>query len=181
MTDGTHAGRSIFLVGMMGSGKSTVGRRLAAALGREFVDADKALEARCGVAIATIFEVEGEEGFRHREACLIDELTGQPGLVMATGGGAVLREDNRGALHGHAYVIYLRAALPELWHRLRRDKVRPLLRAPNPRQKVAELLALRDPLYEATAHEVVLTGRQPAERLVADIIGRLPAPLRERA
>jgi shikimate kinase len=172
---------SIALVGMMGCGKSTVGRRLAAALGRPFIDADKELEARCGVAIATIFELEGEAGFRDRESTLIDELARQPGLVVATGGGAVLRPENRAVLHQHSYVVYLRAALPELWHRLRHDKVRPLLRAPNPRQKIAELLDQRDPLYEQTAHLKVTTGRQPAERVVADIIDQLPASLREPA
>lgn len=175
MKDGTHAGRSIFLVGMMGSGKSTVGRRLAAALGREFVDADKALEARCGVAIATIFEVEGEEGFRHREACLIDELTGQPGLVMATGGGAVLREDNRAHLRERGFVVYLCATVQELWVRLRHDKVRPLLRTPDPRRRIAQLVEARDPLYRECAHLVVQTGRQPVDRVVDVIVAGLPA------
>ena len=171
----------ITLVGMMGSGKSTVGRRLAAALKRPFIDADKELEARCGVTIATIFELEGEQGFRDRETLLIGELSRRDGIVLATGGGAVLRPANREALRANSFVIYLQAALPELWHRLRHDKVRPLLRAPNPRQRIAELLALRDPLYEESAHLVVLTGRQPVERLVADIIDRLPAVMREPA
>lgn len=175
------ASRPIVLVGMMGSGKSTVGRRLAAALKRPFVDADKELEARCGVTIATIFELEGEQGFRDRETLLIGELSRRDGIVLATGGGAVLRPANREALRANSFVIYLQAALPELWHRLRHDKVRPLLRAPNPRQRIAELLALRDPLYEESAHLVVLTGRQPVERLVADIIDRLPAVMREPA
>ena len=170
---------SIFLVGMMGSGKSTVGRRLALALGRDFVDADKELEARCGVPVSTIFDLEGEAGFRRREAALIDEMTRQPGLVLATGGGAVLLEENRQALHSRGYVVYLRATIQELWQRLRHDKVRPLLRTANPRQRIAELLDTRDSLYLQAAHLTVMTGRQPAERLVADIIEQLPATLRE--
>jgi shikimate kinase len=169
--------RPIFLIGMMGSGKSTVGRRLAQALHREFIDADKEIEHRCGVPIPTIFDLEGEAGFRRREAALIDELTRREGLVLATGGGAVLLEENRRALHERGLVIYLRATLPELWHRLRHDKARPLLRTANPRQRIADLLALRDPLYEQTAHLSVTTGRQPVERVVADIIERFaPAP-----
>lgn len=165
----------IALIGMMGSGKSTVGRRLAAMLKREFVDADRELEARLGVPIATIFELEGEDGFRRREAALIDELTQRPGVVLATGGGAVLREDNRQHLHERTMVIYLNAGLPELWHRLRHDRARPLLRAPNPRQRIAELLQARDPLYSEIAHLAVLTGRQSVERLVTDIIRQLPS------
>ncbi len=167
--------RNIVLVGMMGAGKSTVGRRLAHALGREFIDADKEIEVRCGVPIATIFELEGEEGFRRRETALIDELSRRSGLVLATGGGAVLREENRAMISERGYVIYLQAALPELWHRLRHDRVRPLLRAPNPRQRIAELLAARDPLYHACAHLTVMTGRQPVDALVHDIVDRLKA------
>lgn len=166
--------RPIFLIGMMGSGKTTVGRRLAAALGRAFVDADRELEQRCGVAVSTIFELEGEDGFRRRETQLIQELTRRSGLVMATGGGAVLRDENRALLRERGLVIYLRASLPELWHRLRHDKVRPLLRTANPRQRIADLMQQRDPLYEQTAHLSILTGRQPADRVVADIIAMLP-------
>lgn len=170
--------RPICLIGMMGSGKTTVGRRLAARLGRRFVDADKELESRCGVTIATIFELEGEAGFREREACLIGKLSDEAGIVLATGGGAVLREGNRQRLRERCFVIYLQATVPELWHRLRHDKVRPLLRTANPRQRIAELLHQRDPLYEACAHLAVLTGRQPADRLATEIIERLPDALR---
>lgn len=160
---------------MMGSGKSTVGRRLAAALSRDFIDADKELEARCGVPIATIFELEGEAGFRRREAVLIEELTRRPGLVLATGGGAVLLEDNRRHLHERGLVVYLRATVQELWLRLRNDKVRPLLRAPDPRRRIAELVDLRDPLYRECAHLIVNTGRQPVDKVVREIVGRLVA------
>ncbi|MFT3801343.1 MAG: shikimate kinase [Burkholderiaceae bacterium] len=177
MSSNIASNRPIILVGMMGCGKTTVGRRLAARLGREFVDADKEIEARCGVAVATIFELEGETGFRLREAQLIDELTLRRDLVIATGGGAVLREENRRRLHDRGFVIHLRASLPELWHRLRHDKSRPLLRTANPRQKIAELIQAREPLYEAVSHASVMTGRQSAERVVADIIAMLPADL----
>ena len=167
---------------MMGCGKSTVGKRLAAALDRPFIDADRELERRLGVPIPTIFELEGEEGFRRRESALIEELTRRPGLVLATGGGVVLREENREALRGRGVVIYLVAALPELWMRLRHDRQRPLLSTPNPRQRIAELLEQRDPLYRQTAHHLVTTGRQPVEAVVTDIIetlGRTPGPIHE--
>lgn len=157
----------------MGSGKSTVGRRLAAALGMEFVDADKEIETRCGVPISTIFELEGEQGFRRREAALIDELTRRPGLVLATGGGAVLLEENRRHLNERGVVVYLKASVPDLWQRLRHDKVRPLLRTPDPRRRIAELLEARDPLYQACAHLTVTTGRQPVDRVVAEIVATL--------
>ena len=176
-TPAPSPGTPLILVGMMGSGKTTVGRRLAQRLGRRFIDLDKELEARCGVPVATIFELEGEAGFRQREAQLIEELTASKDLVIATGGGAVLREDNRRRLRERGYVIHLRASLPELWHRLRHDKVRPLLRTADPRGRIAELLQARDPLYDEVAHLSVLTGRQPADRVVVDIIGLLPPAL----
>ncbi len=168
--------RPIFLIGMMGSGKSTVGRRLATTLSREFIDADKELEARCGVPITTIFELEGEAGFRRREAALIEDLTQKPGLVLATGGGAVLLEENRRHLHARGLVVYLRATVQELWLRLRNDKVRPLLRAPDPRRRIAELVDLRDPLYRECAHMIVNTGRQPVDKVVREIVERLGGP-----
>jgi len=164
----------ICLVGMMGAGKTTVGRRLARRLGWPFVDADRELEARLGVPIATIFELEGEAGFRRRESALIDELTRRGGVVLATGGGAVLDPANRAVLRERGRVIYLRASVADLWHRLRRDKVRPLLRAPDPRARVEELVAARDPLYRDTAELVVDTGRQPVDSVVESILARLP-------
>jgi shikimate kinase len=172
------ATRPIFLIGMMGSGKSTVGRRLAARLGRRFLDADKVLVERCGVPISTIFELEGEEGFRRREAALLDELSQLPSIVLATGGGAVMREENRRMLAGRGLVVFLHAALPDLWQRLRRDRARPLLQTENPREQLATLLALREPLYREIAAITVVSARQPVDELVADIIGRLPDELR---
>lgn len=165
--------RSLALVGMMGSGKSTVGKRLARALGWPFVDMDTELERRCGVPIQTIFELEGEEGFRQRESALLHALCAQRGWVLATGGGVVLRDANRSLLRAHTRVIYLQAALQDLWMRLRHDRSRPLLRAPDPRARVAELLAAREPIYRALADLSVTTGRHAPERVVGEIIERL--------
>ena len=164
----------ICLVGMMGAGKTTVGRRLARRLGWSFVDADRELEARLGVPVATIFELEGEAGFRQRESELIDELTRRSATVLATGGGAVIDPVNRAALHERGQVIYLRASVGDLWQRLRRDTTRPLLRTEDPRARVEALVGLRDPLYRECAHLVVDTGRQPVERVVDAILDRLP-------
>jgi len=174
------ASRPIVLIGMMGSGKSTVGRRLAARLGRRFVDADRFLEERCGVAIATIFELEGEDGFRRRETAILDELSRLPGIVLATGGGAVTREENRRMLAERCVVVFLHASIPDLWQRLRRDRTRPLLQTDNPRERIAELLASREPLYREIADIIVVSARQPVDELVADIIEALPDECRAR-
>ena len=130
---------NIFLVGMMGAGKTSVGKLLARQLRKSFVDADQEIEQRTGVRIAVIFDIEGEAGFRNREANVIRELTARTGIVLATGGGAVLREDNRKALAENGTVIYLRAHLDELWNRTRHDKNRPLLRSGDARERLAEL------------------------------------------
>lgn len=171
-----RAALSIFLVGMMGAGKSTVGVRLARRLDRAFLDVDRELESRLGVDIPTVFDLEGEDGFRRREMQLIDELSGRSGLVMATGGGAVLLPANRQALSSRGLVVYLRATPADLWQRLRRDKHRPLLRAENPRQRVFDLVEQRDPLYLEIADHVVSTGRQPVELAVETIMDWLSHP-----
>jgi shikimate kinase len=165
---------------MMGCGKSTVGRRLAAALGRPFVDADHELVRRCGVPIATIFELEGEAGFRKREAALIAELALPASLVLATGGGAVIDSESRRLMREQGHVIFLEASAADLWQRLRRDQSRPLLAAPDPRGRIEALLAQREPWYREVAHQRVITGRQPVNRTVAQIIAGLPEDVRDR-
>lgn len=164
---------NIFLVGLMGSGKTTAGRALAARLGRSFVDSDHEIEARTGVRIPVIFEIEGEAGFRHREAEAIDRLTAGSGVVLATGGGAVLDPANREHLRSRGLVIYLHAQPADLARRLGRDRTRPLLRGVNPRARLEELYAARDPLYREIADIVVDTGRQSAASLVNQLLARL--------
>lgn len=153
--------RPVILVGMMGAGKTTIGRGLAKATGRDFIDLDHAIESRCGVPIPHIFEVEGEEGFRKRETLLLDEYSQQPGIVLATGGGAVLASENRRILMERGVVIYLRAAADELYRRVAKDRNRPLLQTANPRERVAQLLAQRAPLYEEVADITFDTGNLP--------------------
>jgi shikimate kinase len=165
--------RPIVLVGMMGAGKSTVGRRLAGRLGYPFLDADRVLEERLGVSISTMFDLEGEAVFRDRESALLDELVNANASVLATGGGVVLRDANRTLLHDRAWVVYLRASAIDLWIRTRRDTSRPLLRGADARSRVSELLTLRAPLYEAVSHCTVDTGRQPVERVVDQILQQL--------
>lgn len=157
---------NLFLVGLMGAGKTTVGKLLAKHLGKRFIDADHEIESRTGVKIPVIFELEGEDGFRAREEGVIDELTQRSGIVLATGGGAILREPNRRALHERGIVIYLRATVDDLWRRTRNDKNRPLLQTDNPRARLQELLTKRDPLYRETAHLVIDTGEQNVQKLV---------------
>ena len=168
---------NIFLVGMMGAGKTTVGRALAARLRRPFIDTDKELVERTGVPIATIFEIEGEDGFRRREAQVLDEVSRQCDAVIATGGGAVLLAANRELMRSRGTVVYLRARLESLWERTRHDTQRPLLKTADPRGTLDALLQARDPLYAEAAHLVVDTGAQSAATLVA----RLAAMLREKA
>jgi len=164
---------NIFLVGMMGAGKTTLGRALASRLEREFVDTDRALVERTGVPVATIFEIEGEEGFRRREAAVLDELCGHDGRVVATGGGVVLEERNRSRMRESGTVVYLRARLESLWERTRQDTTRPLLATPNPRSRLAQLLEEREPLYRDTAHVIVDTGSQSAATLVNRVLAAL--------
>ncbi|MBK8016375.1 MAG: shikimate kinase [Betaproteobacteria bacterium] len=157
---------NVFLVGLMGAGKTSVGRLIAKRLGKQFLDSDHEIEARTGVKIPVIFEIEGEAGFRQREAAMIDELTQLDGIVLATGGGAVLNPSNRRALHERGSVVYLRASVDELWNRTRRDRNRPLLQTADPRGRLAELMAIRDPLYREVAHLIMDTGSQSLRTLV---------------
>lgn len=161
---------NIFLVGMMGAGKTTVGKALARKTGREFVDTDRVLVERTGVPIATIFEIEGEEGFRRRETAILEELATRKGCVIATGGGAVLAERNRRIMRDAGTVVYLRAKLESLWERTRHDTTRPLLATADPHQTLAELLEKRDPLYREAAHVMVETGAQSAATLAGRVL-----------
>jgi shikimate kinase len=173
----------LILVGMMGAGKTTVGRLLARATGFDFIDCDRELEARSGVPIATIFELEGEAGFRRREAALIDELTQRSKTVLATGGGAVLREDNRAHLRARGLVIYLQASADEIARRTANDRSRPLLQTADPRARIVELLQQREPLYAQTAHLTFTSPASNPRRLVARILEepRVQAHLRAGA
>jgi len=155
---------------MMGAGKSTVGRLLARRCGFEFIDCDRELEARSGVSVATIFELEGEESFRRREAALIDELTQRPRTVLATGGGAILSEENRRHLRSRGLVIYLRASVDEILRRTARDRARPLLQTDDRRGHIAQLLAEREALYAQVAHVTVQSGAGNPNRLVARLL-----------
>lgn len=165
----------IFLVGPMGAGKSTVGRQLARTLNRDFLDTDQELERRTGVDIPYIFEIEGEAGFRARERKVLDELTRKPGIVLATGGGAVLDPANREALASRGYVIYLYASVAQQLARTRRSRNRPLLDTEDRQARLAALLAERDPLYRAVADQVLETGDQKVKTVVQQILDGLPA------
>src|SRR5581483_7564574 len=157
---------NIFLVGMMGAGKTSVGKLLAKQFSKAFYDSDHVIEARTGVRIPVIFEIEGESGFRARESAVIEELTALQNIVLATGGGAILSPRNRELLKSRGTVIYLRAAIKDLLHRVRHDRNRPLLQSADPKLRLTELFELRDPLYRETAHLVVDTGSQSLGTLV---------------
>ncbi len=172
---------NIFLVGLMGSGKTTIGRLLARRLGRRFVDSDHAIEARTGASIPWIFEIEGEASFRRREAEMIRELTGQEGIVLATGGGAVLDPASRALLAERGTVIYLRAGIGSILQRTSHDKNRPLLQTADPRRKLEQLLAQREPLYREIADLVIDTGRPNVQSMVQTILEQLDALAAGRA
>ncbi|XZG70187.1 shikimate kinase [Chitinibacteraceae bacterium HSL-7] len=164
---------NLILVGMMGAGKTTVGRALARLTGKEFFDSDHEIEARTGVRIPTIFELEGEPGFRARECATIAELVAMDNIVLATGGGAVMNPENRRVLKSHGLVVYLRATVDELYLRTAHDKNRPLLQTANPREKIRELFVARDPLYREVADVVIDTGRQSINQLAQQLISKL--------
>ncbi len=151
--------KKVFLVGLMGAGKTTIGKQLAAVLGFEFFDSDHEIESHTGATIPLIFELEGESGFRERENYIINELTKRENIVLATGGGAVLREDNRQLLSERGIVIYLSATVEQLYKRTKWDKNRPLLQTDDPKTKLLELLNARDPLYREIADITVDTGK----------------------
>lgn len=164
---------SISLVGLPGSGKTTVGRQLARRLRLPFVDSDHAIESRIGCSIREFFDREGEERFRDIEEDVLDELSKNADSVLSTGGGAVLRANNRGNLHARGKVVYLKSTPEELFRRLRHDVSRPLLQVSDPLARMRELFAVRDPLYRETAHFVLETGRPSVATLVNMIVMQL--------
>jgi shikimate kinase len=166
---------NVFLVGPMGAGKTTIGRHLASLLHKRFVDVDQEIEKRTGVTIPLIFEIEGEAGFRRRESTVIDELTRETDIVLATGGGAVLLEESRKLLKERGTVVYLQADIETLVERTRRDRNRPLLQTADPRGKIGELLRQREPIYREVADVVVDTGQRAPSSVARDIITRLKA------
>jgi len=166
---------NIILVGLMGAGKTSVGKALARILGKRFLDSDQEIERATGVKIPVIFEFEGETGFRARESKMLAELVRLENIVLATGGGAVLSKDNRDLLHAVGTVIYLRAPVRSLVKRTRRDRSRPLLQVADPAAKLTALYEQRDPLYREIAHLVVDTGDQSVRVLAGQIEDKLRA------
>lgn len=166
-------GDNIFLVGLMGAGKTTVGKLLAKHLHKTFYDSDHEIERRTGVNIPTIFDIEGEDGFRNREVGMIDELSQLRDVVLATGGGAILREETRANLKSRGKVIYLRASIDDLWLRTRHDRNRPLLQTNDPKAKLTQLFELRDPLYREVAHIIIDTSKQSVQTLAHELETKL--------
>lgn len=157
---------NLILIGMMGSGKTTVGKNLSKYLDKSFVDSDKEIQRHTGVTIPHIFDIEGESGFRQRETAAILELLDRDNMVLATGGGVVLSAQNREALQKNGIVIYLKASVHDLWQRTRHDRNRPLLQTGDPYAKLTELCQQRDPLYQEIADIVILSSRQSVHTLM---------------
>lgn len=164
-----HGKRNVYLVGLMGAGKTTLGRAIARRLGYVFVDSDQEVESRTGVSLTTVFEIEGEDGFRKREAQVIAELAKKRGRVVATGGGAVLRPENRANLAASGIVVYLDVPANTLYERTRRDKARPLLQVEDPLQKLQELHTQRDPCYREIADIVISGSRITAQAVLQSL------------
>jgi len=167
---------NVYLIGPMGSGKTSIGQRLASRLRLDFVDCDHELEAHTGASISLIFDVEGEEGFRERETRMLQTLTSRTGLLVATGGGVVLRPENRELLSSTGLVIYLRTSVAQQLRRLSRDRSRPLLQTPDRKEKLNQLAEARNPLYEATA-DIVFPAQNRSLDASADALARA---IRER-
>jgi shikimate kinase len=163
----------IFLVGPMGAGKTTIGNQLAHSLKLEFIDLDQELERRTGASVSLIFDVEGESGFREREKTLLEELTRRDRTVLATGGGAVLAEENRRCLSQRGFVVYLKTPLDTLLERTRYDNSRPLLRTGDPAATLDEILQAREPLYTEIADLVVETGKLSVKKVLKKIMEKL--------
>lgn len=165
--------RNLTLVGPMGAGKSTIGRLLAKELKLEFKDSDRIIEERTGASIPLIFELEGEQGFRDREQQVIADLMQQRGLVLATGGGAILRPENRSLMVTGSLVIYLHTSVDHQLERTSRDRNRPLLQTDNPRQVLEDLLKVREPLYREMADIIIETDTRPPRMVVQEILEQL--------
>lgn len=166
---------NIFLIGPMGVGKSTIGRHLAEMLDKAFQDSDHEIEQRTGASIPLIFEIEGEAGFRSREASVLDDLTRKSNLVLATGGGAILAADNRRNLRARGMVVYMHAPLETLLQRTRRDRHRPLLQTTDRRKTLEEILKAREPIYRQTADIVVETSHRSPASVAREIARKLEA------
>ena len=167
--------QNVILVGPMGAGKSTIGRLLAKELRLHFKDSDKEIEQRTGADIPWIFDVEGEQGFREREQSMVVELCELDGVVIATGGGVVLRPENRQALRDGGRVVYLHASVEQQQERTSRDRNRPLLRNAEPGKVLRNLMEIRDPLYREIADIIIETDERPPRLVVQEIIDRLKA------
>ncbi|HCP20507.1 shikimate kinase AroK [Marinobacter sp. LM1] len=165
--------KRVVLVGPMGAGKSTIGRMLAKELGYRFLDSDRIIEERCGANIPWIFDVEGEDGFRQRETAMLDELSNEMGTVLATGGGAVMRAENRGLLKKNSVVIYLKTSIDQQVERTRKDRNRPLLQNDDPEGVLRRLFAIRDPLYTELADIVMFTDRKSPRLVVRQLVNRI--------
>ncbi|MFW5442887.1 MAG: shikimate kinase AroK [Methylococcaceae bacterium] len=166
---------NIYLIGLMGAGKTTIGRQLAKAIHAPFYDSDKAIEEQTGVDIPTIFEYEGEEGFRTREQAMIKELTQINGIVMATGGGAILSEANRQALKENGFVVYLQCSIDKILQRTKRDNQRPLLNTENPRESIEALFAERESIYLSCADFKIETSTLQSKTVVQTILNEYNA------
>lgn len=158
---------------MMGAGKTTIGKVLSKKLDKLFIDTDHEIVRRTGVAIPTIFDIEGEDGFRTREHTVLEELVLMNNVVLATGGGIVLQEANRQLLKSHGVVVYLRAGVQDIWERTRHDRSRPLLQTDNPQEVIKTLYEKRDPLYSECAHISIDTSNQSIHHLVNSIVHKI--------
>ncbi|MBU6199743.1 MAG: shikimate kinase [Xanthomonadaceae bacterium] len=172
---------NLFFIGPMGAGKSTLGKRVAEALGLPFFDLDHEIQEHCGADIPLIFDIEGEAGFRRRESATLAEFAAREGIVLATGGGAILDADNRRALRERGFVVYLETTVDEQLERLARDRKRPLLAAPDRRERLLALAAQRDPLYREIANLTLPAGHRGSAAAIAQRLAATIAQTWQRA
>ncbi len=165
--------KNIFLIGLMGAGKTTIGRQLASELSLDFYDSDHEIENRTGVTVTHIFDIEGEAGFRKRETAMLDELTQKQGIVLATGGGAILKPENRKFLMSRGTSIYLYADVDTLLERTSKDRNRPLLQTADPAAKLRELFSQRDPIYREVADIIIDTSKDNIRLAIKEITEKI--------